>query len=424
MTFSCRSCGLTDAIVPEEKAAVVEAGRDLLVRVLDLGMQPLANHLVPRDAPRAAEPRYPLDLVFCTRCMLLQISETVPPEVLFRHYVYFSSFSDTFLNHAEALAERLIRDRGLYRESLVVEAASNDGYLLQFFARKGIQVLGIDPATNVVEVARAKGIASLDEFFGADVARRLVIEGKRADVFVANNVLAHVPAINDFVEGLAAILHPEGIASLEFPYLCDMIDQLEFDTIYHEHLGYFSLSAVANLLHRHGMTVERVERLKVHGGSLRLFVAANQSARPDDSVTRLLGEERERGMHRPNFYLDFSRRVRELRADLRALLLDLKSSGKRIAAYGASAKGSTLLNYLGIGADVIDYVVDRSPHKQGMRMPGVHVPIDHPRRLVEDLPDYVLLLTWNFADEILAQQAECRAMGAKFILPVPKPAIV
>ncbi|MFO0948650.1 MAG: class I SAM-dependent methyltransferase [Planctomycetota bacterium] len=424
MTFSCRSCGLSGAITPEVEASRLRVGSDQLVRVLDLGVQPLANRLLPAHQTLEPEPRFPLDLVFCTRCMLLQISETVPPEMMFRHYVYFSSFSDTFLNHAEALAERLIRERQLNSESLVVEAASNDGYLLQFFAKKGIPVLGIDPASNVVEVARAKGIPSLDEFFGAEIAGRLVAEGKRATVFVANNVLAHVPAINNFVAGIAELLHPEGVASIEFPYLRDMIDHLEFDTIYHEHLSYFSLSAAANLFHRHGLAIERVERLKVHGGSLRLFVASTKFARPDDSVAQLLTEEKERGIHQPVYYLDFSRRVRELREKLRTLLLDLKTAGKRIAAYGASAKGSTLLNYLDVGTDLIDYVVDRSPHKQGMLMPGVHLPIDHPRRLIEDLPDYVLLLTWNFAEEILAQQAECRALGAKFILPVPEPTIV
>jgi SAM-dependent methyltransferase len=405
--FRCRSCG---ADQPEA--------------VLDLGRTPLANRLLTADQLDEPEPTYPLELVFCPRCALLQITETVAPEILFRHYLYFSSFSETMLRHAERSAERLIAERRLGPKSLVVEAASNDGYLLQYFARRGIPVLGIEPARNIAAVAQSRGIPTVDEFFGARLAEQLRGAGRAADVFLANNVLAHVADLNDFVQGIGTLLAPAGVAVIEAPYAKDMIDHCAFDTIYHEHLCYFSLTALTHLFRRHGLAVGHVERLPIHGGSLRVFAGHAGATRPDEAVDNLLREEAAWGMDRPAFYRGFARQVEALKASVRAPLLRLKRQGKRLAAYGAAAKGSTLLNYMGIGRDLLDFVVDQSTYKQGRYMPGVRLPIDAPARLLEDLPDYVLLLTWNFADEILAQQAEYRRQGGQFIIPVPEPRVV
>ena len=407
--FCCRVCGQP---LP---------GRDL---VLDLGHTPLANRLPRADQLGEEEPTFPLRLVFCDHCTLLQIDETVPPEVLFRDYLYFSSFSDTMLRHSERLAGRLVAERGLGPNSLVAEAASNDGYLLQYYARQGVPVLGIEPARNVAAVARERGVETLSEFFGSEVALRLREQGRRADVFHANNVLAHVANLNDFVRGIRLLLKPTGVAVLETPYVKEMIDRREFDTIYHEHLCYYSLTALSHLFRWHGLEVVDVERLPIHGGSLRVFAGVEGQARPSESVRALLSEEAGWGVDCREGYDGFAREVGQLKGALTGLLRDLKGRGKRLAAYGAAAKGSTLLNYMGIGRDLLDFVVDRSTYKQGRYMPGVHLPIDAPGRLLEAMPDYVLLLTWNFADEILEQQAEYRRRGGKFILPVPEVKIV
>lgn len=399
-------------------------GGGALAPILDLGRTPLANRLLRADQRGAPEPTYPLELVLCLRCALVQITETVPPEELFRDYVYFSSYSDTMLRHAAAGAERLIRERGLGPGHLVMEAASNDGYMLRAFAARGIPVLGIEPARNVAAVARANGVETIDEFFGPDLAARLTADGKRADVFLANNVLAHVADTNGFVGGIRTVLAPGGRAVVEVPYVKDMVDHTEFDTVYHEHLCYFSLTALDRLFRRNGLTVVDVERVPIHGGSLRVTAAHAGAAPVSRAVTRLLGEEREWGVDRPDFYRGFARRVDELKQELCARLAALKSAGKRVAAYGASAKGSTLLNYFGIGRETLDYVADRSPHKQGRLTPGTHLPIVPPERLAEDVPDYVLLLTWNFADEIITQQAEYRRRGGKFLVPIPELRVV
>ena len=400
----CRSCGHGE-----------------LEPLLDLGHVPLANALIKKDELGADEARFPLTLVFCPSCSLVQIEQTVDPSVLFRDYFYLSSFSSTMLAHAKEEAEMLAKALGLGADSLVVEIASNDGYLLKNFVEMGVPVLGIEPATNIAEVAEGKGVTTLCEFFGQDLARKLRGEGKRADVIIANNVLAHVADLNSMVEGMAVLLTDAGRAVIEAPYVGTMIDMLEFDTIYHEHLCYFSLHALVRVFGAHGLRVVDVEQVDIHGGSLRVSAQPEATAgEPSAAVTALLAEEKARGIDRVGFYREFSARVEQLKRDLTADLARRKADGQRIAAYGASAKGSTLMNYFGIGADALDYVLDRSTVKQGHYCPGNHLEIVSPDALVERMPDAVLLLTWNFADEIFEQQSEYLAKGGEFIVPIPE----
>ncbi len=358
----------------------------------------------------------------------MQIVETVPPERLFRHYLYFSSFSDTMVEHSRELVGQMVERLGLDDRHLAMEIASNDGYLLQFYRHKGVRTLGIEPARNVAAVAREqRGIETVCEFFGRELAAQLVAQNRRADVLHSHNVLAHVADLHGVMGGASFVLKPTGVWVIETPYVRRLIENVEFDTIYHEHLCYFALTPLERMLRLHGLAAFDVQEVAIHGGSLRVFVAPEQSPwvrLRNDSVPRMLEEERRWGVDRPETYRGFSDHVLQLRRSLLDLLHDLRRQGKRIAVYGASAKGATLLNYLGLGPRDLEYVVDRSTVKQTHFTPGSHLRVCDPHRLLETMPDYVLLLTWNFADEILAQQAEYRRRGGRFILPVPEVRIV
>lgn len=391
--------------------------------MLDLGLSPLANRLLTSSELDGVDERFPLETVFCERCTLVQITVTVPPDILFRHYRYFSSVSETLVRHARDLVDRVLAARALDSKSMVLEIASNDGYLLQNYVEKGIPVLGVDPAENIAEVARGRGIPTLAEFFSNTLARQLASEGKAADVVHANNVLAHVADTNGFVEGLRTVLKPTGVAVIEVPYVRDLIEKCEFDTIYHEHLCYFSVSSLRSLFLRHGLAMVAAERVPIHGGSLRVWVAHEEHAQTTPGVEQLLEQERSGGVDQYRFYQDFGQRVHKLRSAVRSLVTQLHGDGRRLWGYGAAAKATVLLNYFDIGPDLLECVADLSPHKQGCLIPGVRIPIVSPDRLGED-PDYLLLLAWNFADEIMKQQSAYRARGGKFIIPVPELRIV
>ncbi len=398
---ACRSCGSAD-----------------LSEILPFGDTPIADRLVAADDP-APEFVAPLTLLHCNGCGLCQIRETVAPRVLFGpDYPYYSSVSPALMKHFAESARDIIARRGLGAGDLVVEAASNDGYMLRLFHEAGVPVLGVDPADGPVRVARQKGIETVHDFFGADLARGLAAEGRRASVFLANNVLAHVADVNDFVEGIAALLAEDGLAVIEAPYLLDLVDTGAFDTIYHQHLLYLSLTALVPLFARHGLHLNDVERTWVHGGSLRLFVsrAPGQSER----LVTCLAEEDARKVRTPAFYRPFVERIAAMRAETRAVLARLRGEGVRVAGYGAAAKATTLLHYFGLGRDDLDFIVDKSPWKQGLAMPVTRVPILPPAALAERRPGAVLLLAWNFAEEIISENGAYLEAGGRFITPVPR----
>jgi SAM-dependent methyltransferase len=383
---------------------------------------PLTDAYVTEDRRAEPEPRYPLTVVFCTDCSLVQLKETVAPEAMFVDYQHYSSVMETLLRHSRANALDLIESRSLGPSSLVVELASNDGYLLKNFVEAGIPVLGIDPAEGPSAAAIAAGVPTLTEFFDAELAEKLVAEGMAADVVIANNVLAHVPDTNGFVAGITALLKDDGVAVIEVPYVREMVERCEFDTVYHEHLCYFSASALVGLFRRHGLYLNDVVRLDIYGGSLRLYVGKFDDA--SDRVTELLTTEATDGVVEESFYRDFAGEVRECLDGLKTTLADLQASGYRIAGYGAAAKATILLNAAGLGRDDIDFIADRNVHKQGTYLPGTGIPIRPPEALLDERPDYVLLLAWSFKDEIVAQQQEFIARGGRFLVPVPGPEFI
>ena len=400
--FQCRSCAARSGEL-----------------ILDLGEQPLANNLLAPEDLAQPEPRFPLCLAVCTECWLLQITDLVPPVDLFSDYIYFSSYSDAWMQHASECAARYSED---FTPNYVIEIASNDGYLLRHFAEANIPHLGIEPAENIGAVARKNGIQTRTDFFTEKLAQELAAENQ-SDLILANNVIAHAPDTNDFVAGLAALLAPDGFAVLEFPHATEMIGQGEFDTIYHEHVFYFTLTALDPLFARHGLRITHVERTPLHGGSLRIFVR-HESHAADETVATLRAEENQSGVASLGYYQKFSANSSGIRNQLSEQITTLKAEGKTLAAYGAAAKGSTLLNFCGLTAVDLAFVADRSPHKQGKLMPGAHVPIVPAEELAQRAPDVTLLLAWNFADEILAQQQAYRAAGGKFLIPIPNVRLV
>ncbi|MBV9837843.1 MAG: class I SAM-dependent methyltransferase [Solirubrobacterales bacterium] len=416
--------GLTESPTPWGKRVPCRSCAHLpLDGVLSLGAQPLANAFSSSLELAEAEPVYPLDLLFCPACSLVQLSSSVSPELLFREYRYFSSVIVSLVEHARQIAQRMVRERQLGPEALVIELASNDGYLLQHYRDAGVPVLGIDPAQNIAAVANERGIPTRAEFFGPELARELAGR-QRPDVVHANNVLAHVPDLNGFVEGLGVLLGDHGTAVVEVPYLKRLLDDCEFDTIYHEHICYYSLTALERLFARHGLAIENVEQIPIHGGSLRVFVGSRDTVRAGAAVREMLGEEQRWGVDGAATYQHFSEQVLVLKDELLELLAARKREGARLAAYGAAAKGSTLLNTFGIGRETLEFVADASPHKHGRYVPGVALPIVAPSQLLVSRPDYVLLLAWNFAEEILEQQRAFIEAGGRFIIPIPEPRIL
>jgi len=410
--------------MPDMTGKCLGCGGRLPGAFLDLGEVPLANSYILPENRDKEETLYRLAVAYCPICHLVQIIHRVSPQDMFSNYMYFSSFSSAFLEHAGAMAQDLTSRFCLGTSNLVIEVGSNDGYLLNFFQQKRIPVLGIEPAGNIAQVAIEKGIPTMDVFFGMDSVDQVISKKGQADIFIGNNVLAHIPLINDFMLGVNECLKPGGSAVFEFPYLKDLLEHTEFDTIYHEHVFYYSLSAIKILAERAGLSLYDVSRQDIHGGSIRVFLQKQNRHAIEDSVEKMLTEEEHYGITTGNLYADFAERVESLKNALIQLLKELKKNGKHIGAYGAAAKGSTLLNYAGIGNGLIDFVVDRSTYKQGKYMPGVRLPIFPPSHLLQAMPDYTLLLAWNFADEIQDQQVEYRQMGGRFIMPVPEPRVV
>lgn len=388
---------------------------------VSLGKSPLSNSYLGAGELNKKEPVYPLDVYLCEKCFLVQLPEFESPENIFTDYAYFSSYSDTWLKHTRNYAEKMVKSYGINKNSFVVEIASNDGCLLENFVRMGIPVLGVEPARNVAEVARQKGVPTEAVFFGVDTAKRLKKENKAADLLLGNNVLAHVPDINDFVEGLKILLKPTGIITMEFPHLMRLIDGNQFDTIYHEHFSYLSFIAVEKIFNEHGLAIFDVEEIPTHGGSLRVYAAHKEDKRKAISarVNELRSREFGKGYMDVKYYAEFKNKVSAVKKDILRFLDEVKKEKKSIVGYGAPAKGNTLLNYCGIRNEHIPYTVDRSPHKQGRFLPGSHIPIERPDKIKETKPDYVLILPWNIKDEIVEQVSFIRGWGGKFVTFVP-----
>lgn len=393
----------------------------------DLGMSPLSNANVRQEKLNQMEPFYPLHAFVCHFCWLVQLDSFEAPEHIFDdQYTYFSSYSDSWLSHAKAYAKKMSDRLKLNSESYVVEIASNDGYLLQYFVEQGIPVLGIEPTANTAAVAREKNVPTVEKFFGMETAKELAVDGKYADLLLGNNVLAHVPDLNDFVGGMKVLLKSDGVITMEFPHLLQQIRNNQFDTIYHEHFSYLSFITVEKVFAAHGLTLFDVEELPTHGGSLRIYGRHED----DDSepitpaVTILKAKEQEAGLNSPEIYTAFAEQARETKRRLLEFLIEAKRNGKVIVGYGAPAKGNTLLNYCGIRTDFIDYTVDRSPHKQGTFLPGTHIPVLHPDHIAETKPDYILILPWNLKEELINQLSYTKEWGAKFVLPIPQVKVV
>ncbi|HEX8173595.1 MAG TPA: class I SAM-dependent methyltransferase [Pyrinomonadaceae bacterium] len=401
-------------------------GTELKHTFVDLGVSPLSNSYLTREQLSRMEPFYPLHAYVCHRCFLVQLEEFESPQNIFHDYAYFSSYSASWLRHARTYTEQMIERFSLGERSRVIEIASNDGYLLQYFVERGVPSLGIEPAANVARVAEEKGVPTITEFFGSRLAESLAAQGKHADLLLGNNVLAHVPALNDFVEGLKILLKPQGVITMEFPHLLRLMQENQFDTIYHEHFSYFSFLTVEQVFARHGLTLFDVEELETHGGSLRIYARhrEDESKPVTGRVQELKERESATGTLRLETYLGFSARVEETKRSLLTFLIEARREGRRIAAYGAPAKGNTLLNYCGIRADFLDYAVDASPHKQGRFLPGTRIPIHHPDKLRETRPDYVLILPWNLREEIMAQSSYVREWGARFVVPIPQVEVI
>lgn len=407
--LSCRSC-----------AAPL---KEILV---DLGASPLSNAFLRQEDLDRGEPFYPLCVRICTQCWLAQLPTLVAPENIFQDYAYFSSYSESWLRHCEQYVDRMVEDLHLGANHLVVELASNDGYLLQFFAKRGIPVLGVEPAANVAAVATGKGIRTLVRFFGVETARTMVATGDQADLLIGNNVLAHAPDLNDFIAGMKLLLKPTGTITMEFPHLLRLMEENQFDTIYHEHFSYFSLLAVEQAFRRHGITLYDVEELATHGGSLRIYGRHDvDTSRPvSDRIRELRNRELAKGYDKLETYRSFARQVEETKLKLLEFLIHAKHEGKTVVGYGAPAKGNTLLNYCGVRTDFIDYTVDRSPHKQGSYLPGTRIPIYGPEKIFETKPNYVLILPWNIKDEIVEQMKKIRDWGGRFVVPIPSVKVV
>jgi hypothetical protein len=393
---------------------------------VDLGMSPLCESYVTTDQLNRMEPFYPLHVKVCERCYLVQLEEYVSREHIFTEYAYFSSYSDSWLNHCSNYVDMISERFGLGGRSLAVELASNDGYLLQYFVKRGIPVLGVEPAVNLARVAEKKGVSTLVEFFGCQTAREMVENGQAADLVIGNNVLAQVPDLNDFVGGIRILLKAGGVATLEFPHLVRLIEENQYDTIYHEHFSYFSLITVEKIFAAHGLVLFDVDEIRTHGGSIRIYLRhMEDTSKPIASaVVKLRKHELQAGLDQMNTYAHFAEQVIESKRALLQLLIGLRREGKIVAGYGAPGKGNTLLNYCGIRTDFLEFTVDRNPYKHGRFLPGTHIPIHPVERIRERRPDYILILPWNLKDEILTQLSYAREWGAQFIVPIPEATII